>query len=440
MKTKNQLRAVIIILLGLALITAAAVLTTHHLVPTVALLLLLSGFLLYFCGGIQFSRARGHTAAQGVVACCFPILLFLLQDKSKMSKADREEYERMEREDEDGEKARRAEMRRPLKGPKKAVAFLLGLFFIILGLAIIVGYQIYWVRIIAPERNSLAAAISVVSDKVDSQKEGKLIHVTGPLAGAENLSDPEFGVTVNALRLRRRVWMYQWQQDARRPNSYSYGTEDSHGNTSTHQKNQTYHYSKVWSEKIIDSRLFRPDSTATSVAGTSLRMNGVILKHENPPTKEVPDRAVAAADITLGVFGITPELEQQIDDFQPVPLTEANLATMPAPLRGRAKLLGDEIYIGTNANQPAIGDLKIKFESAPPAIASLIARQNGSNLSPHPSANGGTVALLRIGSYSTSEMAAQFAKSESQTRTLVWVIGCVPTLLGMLLLKTARRR
>jgi hypothetical protein len=107
MKTKNQLSAVIIILLDLALITAAAVLTAHHLVPTVALLLLLSGFLLYFCGGIQFSRARGPAAAQGVVACCFPILLFLLQDKSKMSKADREEYERMEREDEYGEKARR---------------------------------------------------------------------------------------------------------------------------------------------------------------------------------------------------------------------------------------------------------------------------------------------------------------------------------------------
>jgi Ca2+/Na+ antiporter len=440
MKTKNQLRAVIIILLGLAMITAAAVLTAYHLVPTVALLLLLSGFLLYFCGGIQFSRARGQTAVQGVVACCFPILLFLLQDKSKMSKADQEEYERMEREDEDGEKARRAEMRRPLKGPKKAVVFLLGLFFMILGLAIIVGYQIYWARIIAPERNSLAVAISVVSDKVDPQKEGKLIHLTGPLAGAENLSDPEFGVTVNALRLRRHVWMYQWQQDARRPNSYSYDTEDSHGNTPTHLKTQTYHYSKIWSEQIIDSRLFRRDSAAISVSGTSLQINGAILKHDNPPTKAIPDRAVAAPNITLGVFAVAPELVEQIDDFHPVPVTEANLAAIPAPLRSRAKLLGNEIYFGTNADQPAVGDLKIKFESAPPAIASVIARQNGSNVSPYPSAHGGTVAPLRIGSYSTSEMAAQFAKAESQTRTLVWVIGCVPTLLGMLLLKMARQR
>jgi hypothetical protein len=142
----------------------------------------------------------------------------------------------------------------------------------------------------------------------------------------------------------------------------------------------------------------------------------------------------------LGVFAVAPELVEQIDDFHPVPVTEANLAAIPAPLRSRAKLLGNEIYFGTNADQPAVGDLKIKFESAPPAIASVIARQNGSNVSPYPSAHGGTVAPLRIGSYSTSEMAAQFAKAESQTRTLVWVIGCVPTLLGMLLLKTARQR
>ncbi|MGA2070314.1 MAG: TMEM43 family protein [Sedimentisphaerales bacterium] len=312
-------------------------------------------------------------------------------------------------------------MRRPLKGAKKAFAWLLGLFFFILGVAIVVGYEIYWARVVVPERKSLATAVSVSFDKLDPQNDGKLIYVVGKLAGAENLTDSEFGVAVNALRLRRRVWMYQWEQGGVRSKS-SYGVEDSHGNTTTLLKTRTYDYSKDWSEKVIDSRSFYN-------AG-----------HDNPVTKEIPDRAVAAAKITLGVFSIAPELVEQIDSFQTVPVSDKNLSATAEPLRAKAKFAGDEIYFGTNPDQPAIGDLKVKFEFAPPATASVIARQNGNNLLPYQVANAGSVALLRVGKYSLPEMVAQFAKTNSQGRILVWVAGCVLILFGSLLIKIARRR
>ena len=57
-----------------------------------------------------------------------------------------------------------------------------------------------------PEREGMTAAISVSADKPDSQNDGKLIYVTGELAGVETLADSEFGVAVDALKLRRRVW------------------------------------------------------------------------------------------------------------------------------------------------------------------------------------------------------------------------------------------
>ena len=62
-------------------------------------------------------------------------------------------------------------------------------------------------------------------------------------------------------------------------------------------KTTTYTYSPVWSEKLIDSRSFHN------------------FGHDNPPTKAIPDREMAAAQISLGGFAMAPELVQQLDYF-----------------------------------------------------------------------------------------------------------------------------
>jgi hypothetical protein len=177
-----------------------------------------------------------------------------------------------------------------------------------------------------------------------------------------------------------------------------------------------------------------------AVPATSLSVKVVGSGHDNPATKAIPDRAVAAAKITLGVFAVAPELVEQMDNFQTVPVNDKDLSAIAKPLRTKAILSGDAIYFGSNADQPAIGDLKVKFESAPLATASIIARQNGNNLSPYPITNAGSVALLRVGTFSAPEMVAQFAKTNSQQRIIIWVAGCVLILFGSLLIKQARRR
>jgi hypothetical protein len=421
MKSHNKQKAAIGIPLGVALFGAALVLALRHLIPIgVFGILFLSGFVIYLWGCAALAKAKGYTAAQGVFIglTLTALLLLIMPDRTKMSKVERDEADRQDAEEQE---ARKAALRRPLKGANKAFAWLLGLFFFTLGAAIVIGYEIYWARVVVPERISLATAISAGSDKLDPQNDGKLIHVVGELAGVERLTDPEFGVAVDALRLRRRVWLYQWKQGGVR-SRLSYATEDSHGNITTRLKTETYFYSKNWSEKVIDSRSFHN-------AG-----------HDNPATKEIPDRAVDAAKITLGVFAVAPELVKQMDNFQTVPVSNKNLSAIAEPLRVKAKLAGDEIYFGTNADQPAIGDLKVKFESAPAATVSVIARQNGNNLSPYQVPNAGPVALLRVGTYSVPEMVAQCAKTNSQQRMIVWGAGGVLILFGSLLIKIARRR
>jgi hypothetical protein len=414
-------RSLIPLIFGTVLFGTALVLAARHLIPIEHFaILFFSGYVIYLWGCAILAKAKGYTAVQGIfIGMTFTaILLLIMSDRTKMSKAQRDKEDR---ESAAEENAYRVARHRPLKGANKVYAWLFGFFFFILGSAILVGNEIYWAQVVVPERKSLATAISVGSDKLDPQNDGKLIHVVDELSGVENLTDPEFDITVNALRLRRRVWMYQWEQGSVKSKS-SYGTVDSHGNTTTLFKTETYNYSKNWSERVIDSRSFYN-------AG-----------HDNPAGKKISDRAVNSAKITLGVFTIAPELVEQIDNFQTASVGDKNLSTLPEPLRAEAKLAGDGIYFGANPNEPAIGDLKVKFEFAPAAMVSVIARQNGCNLSPYTVAGAGSVALLRVGTYSTQEMVAQFAKTNFQQRMFVWIAGGVLILLGGLFIKMARRR
>jgi hypothetical protein len=416
-KSHNKQTPIIGIFLGLALIGAAAFCAVKHLMPGIGILILiLCGYFIYLAGCAGLGKAKGYTAGQGIlVGMIFPLLVLIMPDRTKMSKADRDQAEREEAEAYQGN---RAAKRRPLKGTKKVFAWLFGLFFLAVGLALIVGYEIYWARVVVPERNGMAAAISVNTDKLDPQNDGKLIHVTGALAGVENLTDPEFGVAVDALRLRRRVWMYQWEQGGIQSQS-SYGTEDSKGNTTTYLKTRTYNYSKNWLEQLIDSRSFYN-------AG-----------HDNPATMEIAAHTVDATKITLGVFAVTPELAEQIDNFQAVPVSDKNLSALTEPIRVRAKLFDGGLYVGANADQPAIGDLKIKFESAPATTVSVIAQQNGNNLSPYEARSIGS---LRVGTFSVQEMTSQFSKDEFQQRVLVWIFGGFIILFGSIVIAVARRR
>jgi Ca2+/Na+ antiporter len=421
MKSHGKRIPAIGILLGLALFVTALVLAAQHLIPIKAFgILFLSGYVIYLCGCAALAKAKGHAAAQGILlGVIFPaVLVFLMPDRTQLSKAQRTKEDR---EDAEEQKAQMAARRRPLKGGQKALAWLVGGFFVTVGLAMIVGYEIYWARVVVPERNGMANAISISADKLDPQNDGKLVHVTGTLNGCQPLSDPELGVTVNALKLRRRVWMYQWQQGGLQSKS-SYGVEDSHGNTTTLLKTRTYNYTREWSEKVISSRSFYN-------AG-----------HDNPDQKGIPDFAVAAAPISLGGFHVTPELVEQLENFQTAPVNTTNLATVAEPLKARAKLADGEIFFGADPANPAIGDLKVKMEFAPATNVSVIAKQNGNDLSPYAIGKSGSIAQLRAGTFSVPEMTGQFAKTEFQSRALVWVFGGFAILMGTIFIQTARRR
>jgi hypothetical protein len=54
--------------------------------------------------------------------------------------------------------------------------------------------------------------IGVAAGPVDPANEGKLVHVMGRATIDETLKDAMFGVSANAIKLRRTVQMYQWTE------------------------------------------------------------------------------------------------------------------------------------------------------------------------------------------------------------------------------------
>ena len=418
MKTTRKKQGWFRVFFGFTVLIVAAAVAVKHLRPgTEILFYFLGGYFIYLWGCGAMAKSKGYTGAQGVLAgIIFPVILVLLMpDRNTMPKAQRDADDHEEAVEQAAKKAAR---RRPLARPKKALAWLLGLFLFLLGASILAGFEAYNAKVLKPELNQLGTAVSISADTLDPQNDGKLVHVTGELAGIEKLSDAEFGVTVGALKLRRRVWMYQWQQGSLQGKT-SFGMQDDKG-TTTLLKTKTYNYSKNWFENVINSQSFYN-------AG-----------HDNPSEMKVPARTVAASNMKVGVFGIAPELSAQLDNYSNLPITLTNLATLDHALRTQAKQTGGEIFFGASQDEPAVGDLKVRLEAAMPTNVSIIARQQGTILSAYKTGRSSTLALLRVGNYTAPEMAAQFAKTNFQQRMLVWVAGGLFISCGLGLFALAR--
>ena len=222
------------------------------------------------------------------------------------------------------------------------------------------------------------AVVSVAADTVDAGNEGKLVHMSGSAATTETLSDPDFGISVNAIKLSRDVEMYQWKEEKKTK------TEGS-------KKTTTYTYSEGWQDDLIKSTAFEEQ------AG-----------HHNPSSMPYEDRDMVAQTVTLGAFTLSAE---QIGD-----LSASEIYT---PETSSYTIQDGYLYLSSSPSSPQIGDVRVRYKIMKPGPVSLVAQQSGASFSSYQTDAGKSISLIQSGTASADDM---FAAAQSANVVMTWVL------------------
>ena len=204
-----------------------------------------------------------------------------------------------------------------------------------------------------------SVVISIDADRVVSENEGKLVHVTGKATTDATLTDEVLGVKVaNAIKLQRVVEMYQWQE------SSTSETDEHHGGSATTKT--TYNYDKEWSANYIDSSQF-------SQSG-----------YDNP-SMQIRGNKLTAQQVTLGEFSLSKDFIGEMNNYQLLPMAAETQAQVLEKLSAhlgdkKTQVHGDYYYVSETPSHPQLGDLRIQFEVVWPDIISVVAKQAGSRL------------------------------------------------------------
>lgn len=229
-----------------------------------------------------------------------------------------------------------------------------------------------------------AAVVAADPATVNAANEGKLVHMSGQATTGEMLSDAQFGVTVNALKLTRSVEMYQWQEKQTTETKKNVGGSEERITTST--------YSNVWDDDLISSAGFKEQ------AG-----------HVNPSVMPYQALTVVAREAKLGAFTLTEGLLKSISATTGVP-------NLPQPAIPNAKLNGNGYYLGANPAVPVVGDVRVTFAMVAPQVISIIARQTGGSFSPYETGSG-TIEMIEAGTKTAAQM---FASAKAAGSAMKW--------------------
>jgi hypothetical protein len=239
------------------------------------------------------------------------------------------------------------------------------------------------------------SVVSVSADRVDAGNEGRLVHLSGQSAASAPVRDAMFGVEEEkALKLVRRVEMYQWDEEKKSETKSKLG-----GGTETVT---TYDYRKVWSDDLKDSSSFRkPDG------------------HQNPSSMPVESTTVVAEKVTVGAYTLSEAQVAQLDRQEKLRMDQAAADAVEGELAGKLRAHEGMLYIAADPASPAVGDARISWSVVRPGPVSLVARQVQGTFEPYRAKAGDDILLVKEGTFSADAM---FQAAQEANTVLTWVL------------------
>ncbi|CUV66246.1 conserved membrane hypothetical protein [Sulfurovum sp. enrichment culture clone C5] len=227
--------------------------------------------------------------------------------------------------------------------------------------------------------------ITLPDTKYSAKYNGQPALLQGEIKPLNELIDSAFGIHSDGLKLNRIVEMYQWKE-----NTSSKSEDKLGGGTETVT---TYDYVKEWSSSEINSDSFKhPEG------------------HQNP--KMLYKSETFVTDAKIGDFHLDKAVVDHISTSEDY--VELN-TTSDLNVTNHKNFL----YIGKDAGQPQIGDIKISYKNAPAGVYTIAAKIQGGTLTDYMTENGKNFIFVRSGKVS----AENIFKSELESNSiLTWIL------------------
>lgn len=274
-----------------------------------------------------------------------------------------------------------------------------GLILLLVGVVLLFWNEGRAVQTYKSLKEGQGIVVNVESGKVDPANDGKLVHLNGDAVTDGVLLDEDFGVATDALRLRRDVEMYQWEEKQETKTEKKLGGGE--------ETVTTYKYAKTWSPGLIDSSAFQ-------------QADG----HQNPAEMPYQSLSWDAENVTVGAFSVPADLLSRLGGFADLPVREVpDGAVWPddaRPAQGR-------IYLGADPAAPQIGDVRIAYSIVAQGPVSIVAEQRGDSFVDYQAKAGDRIAMIEPGTRTAQEM---FESAIAGNTMLTWML----RLFGFLLL------
>jgi hypothetical protein len=251
--------------------------------------------------------------------------------------------------------------------------------------------------------------ITIAADKVDPANNGKLVYATGQTAVKGELHDEKLGIKAPAIKLKRVVEMYQWEEDKK-----------------TKDKKTTYTYTKKWLSSIVISRNFHRSG------------------YDNPGTMPLHGQDYVANKVTFGAFTLSDNQIARADNAgnrTPRDLSAEEFAALPEEIRTAAVQSPGGFYMpvgkwfsqapkdqvdskfhpaGSSAeNNPQVGDVRVKLLVVNPGPTTIIAEQTADTLGPHKTKAGVPIDMFRTAKHTIPEM---FELARKDNTMWAWIL------------------